>query len=102
MRAVVASSSWSVDLPLATPGWLETTTTLRPSSLRALTAAAAPGWSWNWSGCWGESMPAGVTTMALMTPSRSRKAALCSTDALPQLVHDQVVEADVDALDDRG
>src|SRR5450756_400152 len=90
------------NLPLATPGWFETTTTGKPSSFNLRTAAAAPGRSLNSSADRGESGPSGLTTIWLITPSRSRKTALVMLDPLPEGVHHQVVEEHVDALDDRG
>src|SRR5258708_979345 len=89
------------NLPLAMPGWFDTSTTGRPSSFSRRTARAAPGSKRNSSTERGESGPSGLETISLTVPSRSRNTALLNCDSFSERMHQQVMEENVNALDDR-
>src|ERR1700680_2733692 len=101
MRCVIASRSLTENLPVATPGWLETRTTGNSRSFRMRIARAVPGSNRNSPTERGESGPSTVGTIWLMTPSRSRKTALVTLDLLSKAVDYQVMKQHVDAFDDR-
>src|SRR6202165_985399 len=97
----MASRVPAENLPLAIPGWFDTTTTGRPRSFRRRIARAAPGSNRNSSAERGESGPSGLGTVWLMVPSRSRNTALFTRDPISERVDQQVVEEDMNAFDDR-
>src|SRR3989304_2388576 len=101
------SNTSALHLPLATPGWLETTTARKPKRLISATACAAPGINRNSSTLYGESpLPSSpFQRAALMTPSRSRKTTLRIRffhDAQLQAQAYEVVQRHVHGLHQRG